>query len=107
MLSLATIMVLAATCPQPISAEHARWATGVSRLTAITTGRIGSGSGNSTTTGKHLTIGEYDDARGPLAPSSQEDANGSAIVPGGEILHSLSRRHPAPCAGRSQCASAS
>ena len=30
-------------------------------MTAITTGGIGSGSGNSTTTGKHLIIGEYDE----------------------------------------------
>jgi len=31
-------------------------------------------------------------ARGLLAPSSLEDANGSAIIPRREILHSVSRR---------------
>ena len=60
-----------------------------------------------TTTGKHLTIGEYDDARGPLAPSSQEDANGSAIIPRGEILYPMSRRRSAANAGGGQCSSLS
>src|SRR4051794_21093305 len=53
---------------EPTSLKIRFGARRTSIVTAITTGRIGSGSGNSTTTGKHLTIGEYDDARGPFGP---------------------------------------